>query len=62
MKECDILLRKSKHTLTAPTYFQGSRPFQPQDLHPETLHAVYIVAYVEYHIWLHHHPFSNSGI
>jgi len=32
MKECDIF-RGSKHTLTNPTYFQGSCP-HPQDLRP----------------------------
>jgi len=31
MKECDIF-RGSKHTLTPPTYFQGIRTPNPQDL------------------------------
>jgi len=38
MKECDIFRGGgSKHTLTAPTYFQGSPgqdPPNPQDLRP----------------------------
>jgi len=33
MKECDIL-GESKHTLTPPTYFQGVKTAQPQDLRP----------------------------
>jgi len=32
-EECDIL-GKSKHTLTPPTYFQGVKTPNPQDLHP----------------------------
>jgi len=44
MKECDILWR-SKHTLTHPTYFQGSRLQPPGDLLPCThLHVSCVVS------------------
>jgi len=29
MKECDIFMVGSKHTLTSPTYLQGSKPPTP---------------------------------